>query len=171
MIHITVFSGHDGQLQPDKRFYLTLFGGCDLTRPTVARQLLHERQVAQSGRPTTPPPFFLTIFGGVDIKYPTLTEEFLDLREMLNSGLLTMEDWDRSMAQLGRSSTNVASFTLFGGFGECELPSEEEEVDSLAVQRHLGNISESAGKVLQFGIGQRGSERVAALRRAFLTPA
>jgi hypothetical protein len=171
MIHITVFSGHDGQLQPDKRFYLTLFGGCDLVRPTVARQLLHERQAAQSGRPPIHPPFFLTIFGGVDIKYPTLTEEFLDLREMLNSGLLTMEDWDRSMAQLGRTGTSVASFTLFGGFGECELPSEEEEVDSLAVQRHLGNISESAGRVLQYGIGQRGSERVAALRRAFLTPA
>jgi hypothetical protein len=171
MIHITIFSGHDGQLQPDNRFYLTLFGGCDLIRPTVARQLLNERQMAASGRPSPHPPFFLTIFGGVDIKCPTLTEEFLDLREMINSGLLTMEDWDRSMAQLNRTGSTVASFTVFGGISEYELPTENEEVDSLAVQQHLGNISDSAGKVLQFGIGQRGSERVASLRRAFLTPA
>lgn len=171
MIHVTMFAGHDGQLQPDKRFYLTMFGGCDLVRPTVARQLLHERQVAQSGRPPTHTPFFLTIFGGVDITYPTLAEEFLDLREMLNSRLLSMEDWDRSMAQLGRAGTSVASFTMFGGFGEFELPSENQEVDSLAVQQHLGNIPESAGSVLQYGIGQKGSERTATLRRAVLATA
>lgn len=166
MIHVTIFAGHDGQLQPDKRFYLTLFGGCDLVRPTVARQLLTQRQSQSEGRPLEHRPFFLTIFGGVDITCPTLAEEFLDLREMLNSNLLTMEDWDRSMAQLGRTSAAVASFTIFGGFDECELPSEDQEIDSLAVQRHLGNISDNAGQVLQYGIGQRGSERMAALRRA-----
>lgn len=171
MIHVTIFAGHDGQLQPDKRFYLTLFGGCDLVRPTVARQLLTRRHAESAGNPMEHRPFFLTIFGGVDIKMPTMAEEFLDLREMLNGGMLTMNDWERSMAQLARTSVSIASFTIFGGFGECELPSENEEVDSLAVQQHLGNIPESAGNVLQYGIGQKGSERVATLRRAVMVTA
>lgn len=168
MIHVTIFAGHDGRLQPDKRFYLTLFGGCDLVRPTVARQLLAQR--GKEGQPPVadPRPFFLTLFGAVDIKSPTLAEEFLDLREMLNSGLLTMGDWDRSMARLGQTSAALGSLTIFAGFDECAVPSEEEEVESLAVQRHLGNISESAGQILQFGIGQHGSERIATLRRAVL---
>ncbi len=168
MVHVTIFAGHDGRLQPDKRFYLTLFGGCDLVRPTVARQLLTHRQAEKDHRPTGGKPFFLTIFGGVDIKWPTLAAEFIDLREMLHGGLLAMEDWERSMAELARVDGAVASFTIFGGFDECKLPSEDEEVNSLAVQRHLGNIPESAGSVLQYGIGQSGAERTATVRRAVL---
>jgi hypothetical protein len=171
MIHVTIFAGHDGCLQSDKRFYLTIFGGCDLARPTVARQLLAQREAERTGRPVEHRPFFLTIFAGVDIKSPTLAEEFLDLREMLSSGLLTMEDWDRSIAQLVRTSAALGSFTLFGGFDETELPSENEEIDSLALQRHLGNISESAGQVLQHAIGRGGSERIATLHRAVVVSA
>lgn len=169
MVHVTIFAGHDGRLQPDKRFYLTLFGGCDLVRPTVARQLLTRRQAEKDHRPTGGKPFFLTIFGGVDIKWPTLAAEFLDLNEMLHGGLLVMEDWERSMAELARVDGAVASFTIFGGFDECKLPSEDEEVNSLAVQRHLGNIPENVGSVLQYGIGQSGAERTATVRRAVLT--
>jgi len=171
MIHVTIFGGHDGRLQPNKRFYLTLFAGCDLVRPTIARQLLAQRQAQRDHRPTKNKAFFLTLFGGVDIKSPTLAEEFMDLREMISSGLLAMEDWDRSMAELGRNEDMIASFTMFGGLGECELPSEDEEIESLALQRHLGNISDSAGDVLQYGIGQHGGERTAIVRRAILATA
>lgn len=170
MIHVTIFGGHSGRLQNDKWFYLTLFGGFELVRPTVARELLAQRQAERDHRPTRRKPFFLTIFGGGSINSPTLTEEFLDLREMISSGLLKMEDWERSMAQLVRTDA-VASFTIFGGFDECALPSEDAEVDSLAVQRHLGNIPESAAEVLQYGIGQHGTERTATVRRAFLASA
>jgi hypothetical protein len=170
MIHVTIFGGHEGRLQPNKRFYLTLFGGCGLVRPTVARQLLAQRQAERENR-ARGKTFFLTAFGAAEIKAPTLTEEFLDLREMINSGMLNLDDWERSMAELARSEGLIASFTIFGGFDECTLPKEDEEIDSLAVQRHLGNIPESAGHVLQFGIGQRGAERTATLRRAILAAA
>ena len=100
------------------------------------------------------------------IKSPTLASEFIDLREAIAGGMLNLSDWDRAMADLSRSDALFGSFTLFGGIEECKLPSEDTEIDSLAVQRHLGNISEDAGQVLQFGIGQSGSERNATLRRA-----
>lgn len=171
MIQATIFAGHDGRLRYDKWFYLTLFGGCDLFRPTMARQLLSQRQAQQQNQPVhRRKPFFLTIFGGVSIKSPTLAEEFIDLREMVNSGLLSLDEWDRSLVLLEESEGGIASLTLFGGFDECELPSENEEVDSLAVQRHLGNISDSASQTLQYGIGQHGSERTATVRRAIMAP-
>jgi hypothetical protein len=109
--------------------------------------------------------------GAVDIKCPTLAEEFIDLREMINNGTLSMDDLDRAIADLGRSDVSIASFTLMGGFSENALPEEEEEIESLAVQRHLGTISDSAGQVLQFGVGQRDAERRATLRRAVLADA
>ncbi len=163
MIQVTIFGGHEGQLRFDKWFYLTLFGGFSLTRPTVARQVLAVRRAEQEHKQAVRRPFFLTIFGGGSIKSPTLAEEFIDLQEMLRTELLTMEDWERAVADLGRTDFGVASFTMFGGFDECALPSENEEVDSLAAQRHLGTISDGAGQVLQYGIGHRGSERRATL--------
>lgn len=170
MIQVTVFSGHDGQLRHDRLFYLTLFGGCDLVRSTVARQILARRRERRDLAPVRRP-FFLTIFGGVDIKAPTLAQEFLDLREMLHGGLLQREELDGWLAELHESEGSVGSFTLFGGFDECALPSENEEIDSLGVQRHLGNVSEEACRVLQLGIGQRDSERRATLRRAVMVDA
>lgn len=171
MFHVTIFAGHDGQLRYDKWFYLTLFGGCDFIRPTVAREIVHRRQAERERRSTGRKPFFLTVFGGVDIKSPTLAEEFIDLREMISSGFLNMQDWDQALADIGRSDSSVASFTLFGGFSECKLPSEEAEIDSLAIQAHLGNIPDSARQVLQFGIGQREAERRAVVRRAMTATA
>lgn len=169
MIHVTIFGGYEGRLNPSKLFYLTIFGGCDLVRPTAARQLLLLRQAKENPSFRVHKPFFLTLFGGVDIIVPTLTEEFLDLREMINGGLLSMSDWDRSVAMLGQSDAGISSFTIFGGIDENKLPPEDREVDSLAIQRHLGNIPDSSAQVLQYGIGQNGSDRTATIRRAVLT--
>lgn len=168
MIQVTVFSGHEGLLRFDRLFYLTIFGGCDLVRPTIARRLVAQKSAARDGHPEGRRPFFLTVFGGVDISAPTLAAEFLDLRETIESGLLSLDDWSRAMAQLGHADGAVGSFTLFGGFDECKLPTENEEIDSLGVQRHLGNISMAAGQVLQYGIGQRGAERNSTVRRALV---
>jgi hypothetical protein len=168
MIHVTIFGGHGGRLQGDKRVFITLFGGTELFRPTIARQLLVQKQNQKDGHVTPRRPFMLTIFGGVEITYPTLAEEFLDLRELVSSNLLAMSDWDRSMALLSDPSGSVASFTMFGACEENNLPTEDAEVDSLASQHHLGNISSSAAQVLQFGIGQKGSERAAAVKRALM---
>jgi len=166
MMQVTIFGGHDGILQLDKWFYLTLFGGCELRRPTLARQLLGRRRSEQTGELIRRKPFFLTLFGGAEIKSPTLAAEFIDLRELIHSGVLPLSDWDRALAELGRIEESVASFTMFGGFDERSLPTEEEEIDGLAIQCHLGNIDESTRVVLQSGIGQRDPERRAVVRRA-----
>jgi hypothetical protein len=169
MIQFCIMGGYEGVIRPEKKIYITLMGGCELKRCTVARQILTQRQRESEPGRRSGRQFFLTIMGGTEITCPTLAEEFIDLREMVSSGALTMSDWDRVMADLGRAEVTHASFTLMGGFSENELPSEEQEIESLAVQRHLGNISESAGEVLQYGIGQRDAERRATLRRAILT--
>lgn len=166
MFQICIMGGHEGVVRPEKRIYLTLMGACELKRATVARQILAARQQQQQGMTKPRWQFFLTIMGAAEIKCPTLAEEFIDLREMISSRALTMDDWDRAMADLTRSDVTISAFTLMGGFAENVLPSDDEEIESLAVQRHLGNISENEGEVLQYGIGRRDVERRATLRRA-----
>ena len=172
MVQVTIFAGHEGQLRQDQVFYLTIFGGCELTVPTGAKLALARRdQERQQHHHIRRKPFFLTVFGSVEIKLPTIAEEFLDLHQMIESGLLSMEDWERSMAHVAAGDRSVSSFTMFGGFEEGKLPSENSEIDSLALHRHLGNISEASSQVLQYCIGQPEIERRAALRRALLAAA
>lgn len=171
MIQFCIMSGYDGRVRPERKVYITLMGACDLKRATVARQILAQRLQEREGRTHPPRQFFLTIMGVTEITCPTLAEEFIDLREMMSSGALSMDDWDRAMADLGRTDVSIASFTLMGGFSENELPTEEQEIESLAVQRHLGTISDIAGQVLQFGVGRRDAERRATLRQAILADA
>ncbi len=166
MIQVTLLSAHEGQMRNDKYFYLTLLGGCSLTRPTFARQLLARRQRESMGSTSSRRPFFLTILGSVEIKSPTLAEEFIDLRELLGSGALTSEQWERSMIELSERGLGLSSFTILGGFDESKLPTENEEIDSLAIHQHLGNVPEPASHVLQLAIGQRHGERCATLHRA-----
>jgi len=166
MLHITMFAAHEGQLGGSKFLYLTMFGGTELTRPTLARQILVTRQQNPSDPVHRRRPFVLTIFGGTSIKSPTLAAEFLDLRELIGSGVLRPGDWDRGLAEISRPEDAVASLTLFGGFEQNALPSEEQEIESLAIQCHLGNIDDGSRQMLLAGIGQRDAERQAVLRRA-----
>jgi len=158
--------GYEGVIEPEPKFYFTLFAGADFKRPTIARQILARRQRQAEGRAKPPKQFFLTVCGGVEIKSPTLSEEILDLHQLIKSGELTMSDWDRAISDIGRGAISISSFTLMGGVDQTGLPEESEEIEALALQRHLGNISDSAGQVLQYGIGQRDSERFATGRRA-----
>jgi hypothetical protein len=191
MIKVTIFGGHEGVLNFDTHVYLTIFAACEVVRPTLARQLVARRQARRdltedergmargwSGRPghrhdrpVRGKPFFITAFGGTEIRSPTLAEEFVDFQKAIDSGLLTMDDCERSIADLGMWEGSIGSFTIFGGFEEGASPSEDKEIDSLAIQRHLGTISESAGRVLQLGIGQSEGERRAVLRQAMLAEA
>lgn len=166
MVKVTIFGSHEGRLQNDNSFYLTVFGGCALVQPTIARQLLARRASQRGERPALGRPYFFTLFGSAEIKSPTLSEEFIDLKEMVRGGELTLQDWERSMVDLARPDSMYASFTIFGGFDECMLPEEDKEIESLALQCHLGNIPDSARNVLQTGIGQGGSERRAVIHRA-----
>ena len=104
--------------------------------------------------------------GATEILLATLAQEFVDFTDMLRNGDLSLTDWDRSIADSDRSDVIVKSFTLLGGFSDSELPSETDEIDALALQCYLGIIPDQARQILLHGIGLRGSERRAAVRRA-----
>ncbi len=171
MLRITAFSGHDGQWSHHSQFYLTLFGGCSLTKPTLARQIVLARELERNDdakRAEENGSFFLTLFGAVEIKWPTLAEEYIDFSEMLRTGALRMEEWDSRVTVMSAFRPGASTLTLFAGFDENEIPNEKDEIEALAIQRHLGNISESVGRILQLGIGKKGSERTSIIRRAVM---
>ncbi|MFQ5413051.1 MAG: hypothetical protein ACE5E6_01195 [Phycisphaerae bacterium] len=168
MIHVSIFGGYQGWLHADKRLFLTLFGATSVQRQTLAKQIIARREHERHGDPLPQRPLFITLFGAASIRAPTLAEEYIDLRDMLDSGALTMQEWDRSLATLARWEPTPASLSLFGGFSEHELPSETAEVDAIAIQRHLGSLSEPAARVLQLGIGQATTDRRAVVRQAVL---
>jgi len=152
----------------ERKLYVTLFAGCELRRATVARQILTSRKSKTAAGSAPLRQFFFTVFGGAEIKWPTLAEEFIDLREIVASGALSLDEYERAVVEFGSFEPSISSLTLFAGFSECELPSEEEEIDALALHRHVGTIPDSAGRVLQLGIGQRDAERRATVHRAVL---
>ncbi len=168
MLQLCVFGGYEGPLSAGKRCYFTLFGGCTLTRPTLARQLITARRAGRGPSPA-PQSIFITIFGGSCVKCPTLADEFVDLREAVNNGSLDLASWDTYMAELDRwHSAAIASLTLFGGFEESELPSEDEEIEGIALQRHFRTLGEESGRILEMGVGQGGSSRRTVIQQAVL---
>jgi hypothetical protein len=167
-----MFGAFEGRLRANKRLFLTMFGGSTLRRPTLARRILAERAQRRPDQPGRSRHIVVTLFGATEIKAPTLTEEFLDLQEAVKSGALSGDAWNEFASDLARADEETLfSLTLFGGFEEAALPSEDEEVDSLALQRHLGNISDSAVQILQLGVGQDDAHRRAVLRQAIAASA
>ncbi len=169
MFHFCIMGGHGGELTAGQKVCVVVFGGCEFRLPTLAKQILENRRRAQHGLPKRTH-LFITICGGTQLKSPTLAEEFMAMREAINSGVLTMEDWDAAVVELAaEEGLRYASVTLMGGFDASELPEENEEVDGLAINRHLGHIPDEAGTTLELGVGQRGAQRVAIVRRALAT--
>ena len=167
MWQVCMFGGYEGQLVADRKVYLTIFGGCDLVRTTLARRIIHARQHRDRADLQARWCVVVTVFGGTDIAWPTLAEEFIDFKSMIDARMLSLANWDRDLAELHRvEEAAITTFTLFGGLDDDALPNENKEIDALALQRHLGNIPESAGKILELGIGRSGAQRYAAIRKA-----
>jgi hypothetical protein len=166
MLQLCMFSGFEGPLTAERKCYFTMFGGCELRRPTLARQLLAARN--PSGEPLPQPRIvFITVFGGTSIQYPTLAEEYLDLREAIDHGHLDAARLDFYNNEIDRwTSSAFLTLTLFGGFDESELPAEEEELDAIALQRHLGRIGSTSSRILESGVGMRGAQRRAIVQHA-----
>lgn len=166
MLQFCIFGGYEGRLRPEKKVHFTMFGACELVRPTLARQILAAREAGLTRRPI-PQITFITMFGATEIRCPTLAEEFVDLQELYHSGMLSSFDWDRLMTEVsGNDNEGFLTFTLFGGFEEAALPEEDVEAEALALHRHLGNISDEASRVLQLGVGQQMTQRRSVIRQA-----
>jgi hypothetical protein len=105
-----------------------------------------------------------------ELKWPTLAEEYLALVQALRSGALSLESWDRAIACTDSGATlRTASFTVFGSLETDHLPSEDEELDDLSLQRHGGHIPEAAMDHLMLAVGHGGEPRLAAVRQAAAT--
>lgn len=166
MAHFCMFGGHEGVLSSDGSVYITVFGGSDLRRPPLARQIA-ERRLRGGGSSES---YFLTLFGGTSLIWPTLAEEFLALRDAVRNGALGLAEWDQWVGRGdGRGPLTTHSLTLFGGYEGDTLPAEDKELDDLTLQRHLNQIPEAAMQTLMLAIGQRGAQRLAAVRHAVAT--
>lgn len=168
MVNFCMFAGSEGDLSAGKRLYVTVFGGCELRRPTLARQIIEWRRSGGTGAAFKPrTAYFLTLFGGVSITAPTLAEEFLDLQDAIRANLITLEDWDRAIGQLSSGDlVRTASITIFGAFEGASVPDENVELDKLAAMQHLSRIPPEAVQSLMLGVGQRGAQRHAVIREA-----
>lgn len=167
MFHLCLFGGHAGELGNRRKAYLTIFGGTQLRWPSIAKQMVALHQPGPlPGGPATQ--CFLTIFGRTEITAPTLANEFLDLQNALRSGQLTLDDWDRSVVRIGETR-RAASLTLFGSFDGDRVPGEDAELDDLALNRHLGYISDEAAELIMRAVGTRGTSRAAVVRQAVAT--
>ena len=172
MLQVCIFGSYEGRLRANKRCFFTLFGAAELRRSTLARRILTGQAQDRTAPHSRQRHIVITLFGSTEIKAPTLAEEFLDLQEAVRSGALSLHAWDQFTADLARSDEDTLfSLTLFGGFEETGLPGEDEEVDSLALQRHLGNINDSAVQILQMGVGQDDAHRRAVVRQAIAASA
>ena len=148
MIHFTVFGGTETELTANLRVCFTLFGGTDILRPTLARQILQSkrrsRSESHSGR------FALrrrclavTVFGATSVQCPTLAEEFVDLKALLASETITRQEWDRAVSRLSEeeSAAEFVTLTIFAGFG-VEFPSKSDEIDRIEKHAEMGLVNQ-----------------------------
>lgn len=183
MVHFTIFGGSEVTLGLGGKLIVTLFGGTDVRKPTLAKRLMQEKHMLASAQPGPdkdlknvdkvllflggnypagkPGParnrssFILTIFGGVEIKPPSIAEEFMDMRELMSSGLISESEWDQLVGRLYQMGEmdSVSSFTLFGGMGEGSL-SEDEEIKKIHSARELGLIDTEEERALRSVVGR-----------------
>lgn len=163
MFHLCIFGGQGGEIEPGRHFYLTLFGGTDLKRPTLAKMLIKQRERGESARPTCA--YFITICGGVDVVQPTLAEEFSDLQAAVRSGDITLDEADRALVD-SHCVLRTGKFTIFGACDTSCVPPEDDELDSLAMLRHAGMIQAGGEQALMLGIGRGGAQRIGVVRNA-----
>ncbi len=166
MPHFCMFGATEVQLEAEPTWCVTFFGGLDLRRPPLAQLITARRQIERApGKPRYH--WVLTLCGGTDVRWPTLAEEYAALKNAVTAGTLSLAEWDRTVASSDvGASAGIRSFTAFGGLSADEIPTEDQEVESLSMQRHFGHIPQRAAEILMLAIGQRSATRLAAVRRA-----
>lgn len=167
MVRICMFGGQGGTLTYSRyKVYITIFGGCEIKRGSIASQVVSMRSRSAFGGPPRVA-FFVTLFGGTEIQWPTLVEEYLELMDVLRTGAIDLEEWSRVAAQIvSDEQFNIGTLTLFGSCDTSAAVGEDEELDRLALASQLGQIPETAREILMTGVGQHGSARINAVRQA-----
>lgn len=201
MFNFTIFGGSEVKLDSGSKLILTMFGGTDVFKSTLAKRIMQEKHLLESERGAAKQAsdwagnaapamsafatmstarsrrrqrtFILTIFGGVEIKPPSLAEEFMDMRELTSSGLISSEEWDALVGRLYQLDDleGISSFTLFGGLEHGSL-SEADELKKIKSARDLGLLGEEEEVALR-SVAGRDPQQVRMLLRqtAFARPA
>ncbi len=173
MFHFTLFGGSEVKLDGSSKLVVTMFGGTDLHRQTLAKRIMREKQLAehearlsrehntaglaafQASRRARNTAFVLTMFGAVEIKPPSLTEEFMDMRELIASGLVSESEWDQLVGRLYESGDqeSCASLTMFGSLEDSKL-SEDEELKKIKSAQELGILTPDEELALRAVVGR-----------------
>lgn len=194
MLHFTIFGASKVNLHGGGQFILTLFGGTEVRKQTLAKRLLQQKHLLNSsqspanadqvrnvdkvlsflqgnypagrrGAEKRRTAFLLTIFGVVEIKPPTIAEEFMDMRELVSSGLISNAEWDQLVGQLYQVD-ELDSISSFTLFAGMgeERLDDEEELKKIHSAGELGLISKDEEIALRSVVG-RDSQQVRMLLR------
>ncbi len=147
MFHYTIFAGSEAQMSPKGFTAVTLFGGAELKRPTLAQRVLtlEDEEPSSDGwwtRLTDPSRnTVLTMFGSTELLQPTLMEEYSALRSLISTGVLTPADLQTRLRTLlaREKKQDMTTITLFGAF-EDTMPSRKRQLKALAQGEKAGLI-------------------------------
>ena len=184
MFHFTIFGGSEVTLTGSRQLILTLFGGTEVRKPTLAKRLIQEKHAQWPGKPAgqvaaddklhkvqnffdkldsgaggrpgqRSSTFLLTIFGGVELKPPSIAEEFMDMRELVSSGMIEPREWDQLVGRMYQMG-DLDSISSFTLFaGMGEAAlSEEEEIKKIASATSMGLISGDEEQALRSVVGR-----------------
>jgi hypothetical protein len=167
MFHVTAFAGTTGDMTPAGFTSLTIFGGAELRRPTLAAILLDEKQRRRRepgrwerwlGRDEN---LVITLFGGTSLIPPTAVEEFTALSGMLRSGSLEPGEIRATLdaqPQLGARRSLCRTLTLFGSCAteDPDLQQERRALDALAAD---GALPDAARRGLEALLGTSAETR------------
>ncbi len=179
MFHVTVFGATEGVLPLSDFVSLTVFGGTELVRPTLAQRMLRLKEIRNRPQNFWRRVFQLdkniivTVFGGTEIHAPTVMDEYADLRRVLSSGALSAEEGKKLLAEIaekGGSHDLFSALTLFGGC-TVERPKPAVEKKALEAGRQAGLIGDREQSVLEQVVGRSESAVAGVLGQLCFSPA
>ncbi len=156
----TIFGASEAEITSSGFTSVTLFGGTELRRQTVAERIMRRRAVAGRkpgiweslvGRDR---PLAITFFGVTNIVSPTIIEEYSAVRSLLESGTITGEECMALVGSLASpdSREEITRVTLFRGCGIGPV-SEKKQRKALDVAERSGAISSRTRGELEQAIG------------------
>ena len=145
MLHLTLFSGTEGEMPPSGFTAVTFFGGTELRRPTLAREILHYRATRDLPKTRwswlfgTDENFVLTVFGGTVITEPTLVEEHTALAAILRTGQIRTDELPAIVDGIELRTGGRASYRTFTLFGGCSTRIGNSKRERKALDAAIAN--------------------------------
>lgn len=159
-MNFTIFGVTETEISGSGFTSLTMFGGTELRRQTLAERIMNLSKTA-GRKPSaweklagTDRPTVITLFGITTIVSPTIIEEYSAVRNLLNSGAITKEECMAMVASIsnGNADKEITTVTLFGGCG-FETVNEKKQRKALELAEKAGSITPTVKEELAQAIG------------------